>query len=380
MRFKSIPYAAIFTASLLGLLPLGFAAAPYAGENVMVSSPQEENVYAAGSNVTVSADVNGDVVVAGGRVNIADKVSGDILAAAGTVDIQAQVQGDVRAVGGQLTIAGSVGGDAVAAGGDITLSPDTQVRGRALLAGGELNISGHLEQSLAAAGGVINISGQIRGNVDLRGEKINILPGASIDGQLNYYSPQQANIDSKAHVGGKITFHQVKSEKPSAAAIVAIGLGFVISLLIAGTALYLLFPRLSFATLTTVRTETGKSVALGLAVFVTIPFAAFLLFSLLIGAPLALITLAVYFVLLMSSFLLVALFVGNVVLRVLGFAPENSKAVAVSALALGLVIVGIVLVIPVLGALLVFIATLFALGALNINLYRAYHGLNGKPV
>jgi cytoskeletal protein CcmA (bactofilin family) len=372
-------YAAILICVLLLLLfPMSFAIAQYSGENVNISGRQEQNIYAAGSNVLVAADADADVVVAGGQVTIADKVAGDVLAAGGTVEVQAQTGGDVRIAGGQLTIDGPVGGDAVAAGGDVTLSPQTVVNGRAWLAGGEINMDARLKNALSAAGGVINISGQVLGDVELRGEHINILPGASIEGQLNYYSPTQATIDPKAHIGGKITYHLIKSERPSAAVIVGVALVAFISLLLAGIVLYLLFPRLSFSAIKAIHIETGKSIALGLALFITVPFTAIVLFSTFIGGTLAIILLAVYFVFMISSYLILALFTGDIVMRLVRFSPENSKGMAIAALTVGLLILFVVLLIPFLGFLVEFIATLFALGALSLKSFEAHGRLRGE--
>jgi cytoskeletal protein CcmA (bactofilin family) len=343
-----------------------------AGPTILKRGVIAEDVYASGGRVDILAEVDGDVVAAGGRVSVGRLVKGDVIAAGGDVSIAGKVLDDVRAAGGLVTIDAHIAGDAVAAGGSVSLRPESQVDGKAWLVGGDIEVHGTVGKRLRAAGGRIRIAGDVHGDVDLVARRIEILPGARITGSLTYRSPQEAKIDPAAHIGGTLTRLPAPARLATVSRGVAwiAGVVFLASLMVSGIVLLLLFPNFSTAAARTVATDPWKSLGMGIAVLVATPVAAGLLMSTLLGMPLGLTILSLYFVSLLWGFLTAATFVGDLGIRLFRGGP--SKGWRVLSLIAALVVLAIIGAIPIVGAVILFLALLFGLGAWTVHGYRTY--------
>ena len=359
---------------LFGLLsPL---LAQQAGEAVRIQGTIAEDVYAAGGTVDVLATVNGDVVVAGGRVTVSERISGDLMAAGGSVNVRANIEDDMRLAGGDVVISGTIGGDAIAAGGNVTLSSDSKVGGRAWLGGGRIDVAGTVGKELKAAGGRIVISGQVNGNVELRGDDITILESAIINGDLLYHSSHEAKIANRAQVHGTIQYEPIERPvKKVVAAIVGVGIVVLLSLIITGIALFLLFPHLIGKAMTALRAEFWKCLGLGLAVFAATPVVISLLFMTVIGWLPALIIGALYLILLLAGYLTAAFFIGDLGLRLLR-RSEVSRAWRLWSFVFASILLVLLCLIPLIGQLLFFILTLLGVGVLALEIYRGYKQAN----
>lgn len=331
------------------------------------------DLYVAGAQVRVLGPVEGDVIAAGGRVLIDGEVSGDVLAAGGTVTVKPRVvHDDVRVAGGSVLIETSVRGDIVAAGGSVVLGPQVIVSGRVWLAGGNIEVSGRAGAELRAHGGTIVITGDIHGNVFLAGDHIEILPGASIRGNLEYESPRPARIHPEARVIGQVTQRVVVPPASVRTRPGVAGVAVLLSLMLTGVMLYLCFPAFSVRAGNRIETDAWKSLGLGTLVLIAGPAVVLLLTATVIGIPLALILLCAYVVLLLSGFLTGAFYLGNLGLRWLREEADPSPGWRVSALLAALLLLAVLTLIPLIGKLLLLAVLLLGVGALKLELIRVY--------
>ena len=348
--------------------------AQQAGETVRIHGAIAEDVYAAGATVDIGASVEGDVVVAGGRVTVRERVNGDVMAAGGALTISAEVSDDVRLAGGDVILSGTVGDDAIATGGNITLTPDSTIGGRAWLSGGRIDVAGSIGKELKAAGGRIVISGRVDGDVDLAGRHISILDGATIDGNLTYRSPLEAEIANGARIRGSIEHKPV--EEPVMAigtAILAIGILVLLGLVVTGIALYLLFPHSINTSIATNRSEFWKCLGLGLATFAATPVVISVLFASVIGWLSAIIILPLYLILLLAGFLVAMFYVGDLGLGLRGHTVPT-RGMRIWSFVIALVVVTVLGVVPVFGTLLLFVLMLLGTGGVVLGIFRAYGG------
>ena len=349
-----------------------------AGESVRIQDAIAEDVYAAGGLVDILAAVQGDVVVAGGRITVSESVSGDVMAAGGTVSMLADIGDDVRLAGGDIQLSGSVGDDAIAAGGNVTLAPNGKVGGRAWFSGGRIDVAGTVGRELKAAGGRIVLSGHVKGNVELTGRAISILDSAVLDGDLVYRSPREAEIGSGAQIAGTTSYEP--TERPVLAIVAAVaGVGIVIllSLIMTGSILFLLFPEFIVTTVATVRAEPWKSLGLGLAVFAATPVVISVLFLTVIGWLPAIIVGTLYLMLLLAGFLTGAFYMSELGLGLLG-RRDVSRAGRLWSFVVALVVITLLGLVPLFGMLLLFVLMLLGVGALKLRMYRAYVGRSGN--
>ncbi len=365
--FRHLVFGLVFSA-----LPTMTPQAQQVGEAVDVQGSAQEDVYALGGTVNVQAAAAGDVVALGGRVAVGETVGGDLLAIGGTVNLMAHVADDVRTAGGDVILNGTVGGDALAAGGNVTLAPGSRVDGRAWLAGGRVDVAGEVGKELKASGGRIVISGKVRGDADLVGESIRILDGAVIEGTLTYRSANEAQIDNGVTIGGGVRYQPVeRPQAPIIAVVAGLGLVALLSLLVTGCAMYLLFSRFCRNAVTTLRSEFWKCLGIGLAVFAATPVVVSLLFMTVIGWLPALIVGGLYLLLMLAGFLMGVFYLGQFSFGLARYS-DASGTKRLLAFAVALVVVVVLGLIPVLGSLLSFVLLLLGSGVLVLELYRTY--------
>jgi cytoskeletal protein CcmA (bactofilin family) len=370
-NFLRFFYLVLLATVLLTSAPV--AGAQTFGETVTQRGRVQEDLYLAGSTVTVAADVEGDVSAAGGRVTIENTVNNDVMAAGGTVELRAKVKDDARLAGGEVTVAGDIGDELLAAGGTIVVTPDARIGGRAWLAGSRVEFDGRVAKSLKAAGGTIVIGGEVMGDADLIGEHIEIAPSAIIHGHLNYRSPNEAKIDSGARILGAVTM--IPMEKPHGAERAAHAGGFVfmlVALFVTSAVLILIFPDFSATAARGVRKAPWVALGLGLAVLAGGPLVVLVLMLTLVGVWLGLIVLAVYLVMLLLGYLTAVLFLADAGLARVRQGETPSPGWRLVALAVTLLVLGLLRLVPVLGCLIGFLVLVFGLGALTRAIWRRY--------
>ncbi|HTU00761.1 MAG TPA: hypothetical protein VMG58_03055 [Candidatus Sulfotelmatobacter sp.] len=365
--------------ALIGLLPAAVSARE--DGTVVKQGVIRDDLYVSGGDVDVQADVQGDLVAAGGHVSLSRRVQGDATLAGGDVTVSGEVVEDVRAAGGQVGLEGPVGGGVMAAGGRITLARSAQVGKNAWLAGGVVDVDGHVGRRLRAAGKTVRVSGEVDGNADLAGITIEILPTARIHGNLTYRSPGLARIDPGARVDGDIV-HRPASFTARLGRIARIALWvaramFFLGLVVTGILLILLFPDATRLATATVASDPGKSVLLGLVLLLATPIVTVVLLVSLLGIPLGLTLLALFFLWLLFGVLTGVMFLGDLGARLVR--GERSRGWRVLFFLVALLALGLLGGFPLFGALLWAVALLVGLGAWTLALRRRYTGATPRP-
>jgi cytoskeletal protein CcmA (bactofilin family) len=318
--------------------------------------------FAAGELVEISGTINGDLYAAGGQVVIDGRVNGDILVAGGRVRVSGTVAQDVRVAGGQVAIGGSVGRNVTVAGGNVELAPSADVRGGIVAAAGSIDLSAPLGAAAKIAAGTATIGNRIGGDVEVAVGTLRIGSRADIQGNVTYWSAREASVSEGARVHGKLV-RNAPPERPRvwpAAAFawfVLISINFV-STLILGLLSLRFFPRFHRAVVTTLSDRPWTALATGFIAIVVLPVVLGLLFTTVLGIPLALILMAAFFILIYWSRIYAISRIGEAILGRLR--PESSRALA---FLLGLLVYYILAVIPFIGWLVIPLVVLFGLGA-----------------
>ncbi|MBD3670811.1 MAG: hypothetical protein HUJ29_08550 [Gammaproteobacteria bacterium] len=344
----------------------GMALAQEVGDTVNLRGVIAEDTYAAGGTIFNAASIEGDLVASGGNLLIDGTIGEDALLVSGDLNVTAGIGDDLRAMAGTLVINADVGGDIVIAGGQISIGPSTRVGGKLMAAGGEIVINGQVKGDLYVAGGNIDLSGTVLGNVFLEGGQITLLDGANIAGDLNYSSPQEADIHPQASVGGSIIYTPSEMEETRGE-----GIFLLATLAVATIVFYLLFPGFSVRSAEVIQTEIWKSLGFGFVVLLVIPFIAVFLVTIVVGLWLGLMLLALYLVSLLIAAILGMVFLSGQLARLIRW-EVNHRGRRILLLLASFVIIGLVHWIPVVGGLVAFILLLLGLGAGTIVLFRRY--------
>lgn len=349
------------------------AAVQDSGDTVNRRGTVADDYYAAGGTIVVDATVKGDVVAAGGTVTIGDNIGQDAIVAGGTLTLLGQVRDDVRIAGGTITIDANVGDDLLAAGGNIEIAPGAQVGGDAYVAGGNVRMNGTVNGNLSVGSGHVEIAGRVHGDVYVEAGEVELKEGARIDGNLTYKSPREAEISSQAVVRGKISYTEMEHYQRGREYVIFP----LITLSVAGIVLLLVFPNFTQAASARVSTDVWKNIGLGFAVLVATPIAAIIMMALVVGLHVGLPLLFIYFVTVLTAFLIGAFFVANYGAQKLKF-DTGTRGRQIAALIGAMVALALLRLIPVLGGLIIFVLLVTALGATVQQVYGVYRG--GKNV
>ena len=352
-------------ASLLIAAVAGYAWSQQTDDVLRIEQPVSVDYYAANRTVEVLAAIDGDLVAAGQRVVVDGDVAGDVIAAAQDIEIRGAVRDDVRASGQRVHIAGPVTGHVVAAAQTITLDQD--VGDWAWLAGQTVTIEGQVGGDLGIAAKTINIDAVVDGDVEATGEELHVGPNATIRGDIRWRSDNDAEISPDAQVDGEI----IEEPLPDFADELddSGGVVFTLGLIIAVSALFLLFSEPMQRSAERIVSRPGVSLILGFVILVSVPILALILLISGVGAWLGLTILGVYFPTLLIGVLTGLFTVGNLFIR--RIRPDPSKWQMLAAVAIAVIAIGLLTNVPYVGGLVVFLTLLSGVGAISWITWQA---------
>jgi len=340
------------------------------------------NVYIAAGVARTPGPVSGDFYVLGGQVTIDHAVNGEVFAAGGRVQIAAPVRDDLQVLGGDVSITSEVAGDAGIAAGTIAIAKGARIEGKTWLAGGNVEIAGSLGRGARIFADRLVISGRVGGPLRIVANRIEIASGAKIEGPIDYTSGRDPVIAPGAEIQGPVT--RMPSRAPEKTAEVRRTVQWAVpcfytGVWAAGILMLLVFPRLTVAAQDLVRTAPWQSLALGAALFFTVPMMALVLIITVVGVPVALAIFAVYALLLLGGFLTVAFFLAERMGRALRSGREPGTGWRIGLLLAALALLALLAWVPFAGSVLMFLALLCGIGALALQLHRQYTGRRAAP-
>jgi hypothetical protein len=335
-----------------------------AASTIRVDGRVEGDLVAAGSTVDISGPILGDLYVGGGTVTVSGPVSGDVFVAGGTVSIGGPVGRHVRVAGGNVTISNNVEFDLMAGAGTFAVGPRSRIGGDVMFSAGDVQLDG------SVVGGVLGQATQY--------ERTGAIGGAE-QVQLTASREREAPV-----------------RRPTNWALAA--LRRYVGILLVGTLLLALAPRLVLATTGQIRRRPLPSLGIGaLSVVGFIPvLIAVLIAMVLLVIPLAMLGLGrvvltvivgtlVGSAALTFAFLLIFLFVAaTLVGSALGASGLERTGRAVRgerfiALAIGVLVVVLMTALPLIGWLAQLVVVCLGLGAL-VQVFRGSRRAAGPTV
>jgi len=325
--------------------------------------------FAAGANVGLFGPVKGDLFAAGGNLNVDAAVGGDAVIAGGNVRVGATVAQNLYLAGGRVSVGGAVARNARIAGGHVEIEPRARIEGNASVAGGDLRIGAPIGGYLQVAGGHVVIDSAIAGDVEAAGANIELGPNARIGGKLRYASRDELKQDAAARVAGgieRIALPERAREAPEARPRVARSLAWIWSagLVLLAAILAAALPSVYTGTATMLRSRWGWSLLIGFIVLVCTPVAALIAMVTVIGLPLALAALALYFALLLVGYVSTGASIGIAALQRWQPARATHRGWLFLFAALGMLLVCLLAAIPWIGGLFALAALLLGTGLL----------------
>jgi hypothetical protein len=370
------------------IIPTGAFALTFAADDQLTIEPGSGDSYVAGEAV-LGTTINGDLYAAGKSVMVQDVITNDANVAGETISLN-NVGDDVRAAGSVITIKGDVGGHSLVFGETITLestgvlNDDVRIGGATVTIAGTVNsitesriygesvvINGTINGPIFIEAEKLTINGTINGPVELIAETMNI-DGATFNDSVRYWS-EFGEVDFGAATVAQAPVYdaalrgkhdEMKKDSKKGFGF-GIGAGIIYSLLSAALLLIimlLLASKFVKDTSKLLLKTPWQSFFIGLIFYVAVPIVALLLLITVIGIPLSVIALFVWGVALWLSTTITALILTQAWLLKTKRKWDWWQVWLGSILMFFLL--KIVMVVPIIGWIVYFIAMCAAMGAI----------------
>ena len=229
---------------------------------------------------------------------------------------------------------------------------------------GPVSVAGRVRGDLVVVSGTLRISGTVDGDVVAFAERAILAPGARIGGDL-IYGDKRPRVSGGATVEGDVDRVNVDEIADPAGFIGAAALWIAVSVsaLVLGLLLLWLAPRALDAAFAAASTSLGPTIGWGLLLFFGLPILAVIALVTLVGIPLGVALLLALLPLYAIGYTTSAWLLGR---RLLG--PPRGPVLAFLA---GLAVLRVLAIIPIVGGIVWFAATVVGLGALLVATWRA---------
>ena len=289
----------------------------FAGGNISLNSPIDDDVFAAGNSLTINAPVE-SVVFAGGELVVNAPVSGDILAAGGRITVNAAVGGKIVAAGGAIDLKDRAK-NLVAAGGEITIHPPAVITRDAVISGQR----------------VVN-AGTVSRNLTVRAQEFENTGSA-----------------------GQVVYQKTEGLDGLRAVATIFRILMIIGFIILGIVLFKLFPAQFLSVVAEVRGSPLRNTVVGFALIIVSAVVIFVLAITVIGFPLAAVMGMLFSIALMLSGIFVSFALGRTLSDAFKVKPNDLLVFII-----GFVMLALLFHIPVAGMLIGFIALSLGFGSI----------------
>lgn len=335
-----------------------------AGARINIITEDATNIYAAGARVDIEGKVKQNIWAAGALINIDTETNGNLHAAGSRLNIKGKVNGKARLAGADIKLDALVGGGLKAAAASINISEEAKLSSETSLTAAMIEFNGTAKDNIRLYADEVTFSGKASGSVTIEGRDIQIDDTAQIDGDLIIRSSKEVVISPNTRIIGEITKTGLEDSNGRG------GFFLILSTSIFLLGLILIFFLRDFVEqeIKTLRTQPGRSLLWGLAVFFGIPLFFVIAMITIIGIPIGVATLLLLPFLLILSFTTATLGVSDWLFNRNNATKKTGQRIL---LLIGGVILFIIIgFLPFLGGLLIFLAMLFGLGASSATIGR----------
>ncbi|MFH1686440.1 MAG: hypothetical protein ABIE70_02835 [bacterium] len=256
---------------VLVLIASGSAVTWHKGDAMQLSNLHrlDDDLFAMASTVVIDGYIDGDLMSFANDVTHNGEITGSVNVWAYHYLQNGKVGGAVRAGGYNVTVDGYVGRSVIAFGNEVRLGSRAMVRRELLMRGNHLTVAGMVMGAADLAGSRVEITGQIDGDVQIKAEKIRILPPAIIKGNLIYNSEADLDIDSLGgvtilgSVSRRVSEVQPEDEKSTLGRDIILTLSKMAAAFLLGIILIQLFERYARQSCRQLRTRPSVATAAG---------------------------------------------------------------------------------------------------------------------
>ena len=359
----------VVVVALLGVHQTEASSVVRSGETVTIAADQEVigDFYGLGATVAISGIIAEDLVIAGGSIALNGTVKADALMGAGEVNINGTVQDDVRVVAGRVTVAGEVTGDLVVFASELKVLSTATIGGDILFYGDYAEISGVVGKDVLGTSNRLRVDGEVLGGLNITSGALTLGDKAAIAKNVVYSSATDLIRAQNASVEGEVVRNSVTTSEVHPLKLLLVPLFIV---LFATFVWLLLFRRSVEKVVGSIQTRPVIAGLIGFGAFFLLPISTAILLASTLGIVLGGTLLLFFMLAVLISLSLVGIVIGALLRKYL--LKKSDITLAFSAL--GVLLFGLVCLIPVVGPSLSMVAFLFTLGAVCERFFLLLRG------
>lgn len=320
-------------------------------------------------NYSLSKDksLNGNLVAAGNNVDINGSVSRDLVIAGNMLSVTSVIGNNAFMAGNSIVITDKVKGDVFTAGANVKIDKNAVIDGSLIVGASNVKVDGEVKGDIYAGTGILELNGKIGGKVNAGVGTLIIGPSAEIAGKVTYSSQQDAKINSDAKISGGLN----KQLAPQSSFLDKIGLGknsigstlvSIITILLFGVIFLTLFPQFTTSVADKLSEKLWASLGWGILTLIGMPIVIILSFVIIVGLPIGLVLMCLYFLALYMAKIFVGLCIGRFL--------SKDKWLPVWSMTVGILVLVIIGFVPYINSLVNFVVLLVGLGSVAMVIYQ----------
>jgi len=358
----------------LGLLlavatPVPVAAADFRkGETVEIRTDEtvKGDLFFSGKLLRVEGTVDGDVYVFAQQADISGHITGDLICFVQSARVSGTVDGNIRAFTNNITLSGTVGRSITAFNEVLNIDSRAKVERNVTVFSQTVAMDGKIGRDFLGMFKNATLSGTVGGNVEGRGEGMNINSSAVVGGTSKFEGDEEPRVSSGAKLASPLEYKKMehKPHHQRDGGFYIWKLIWTAGFVLLGLVLFSLMPQFASETVQSAENLLA-SIGLGVLVFPGVFIAALIACCTVVGLLVGISTLFVWFIVLLSSSLVVGAILGRWLLG-----PAAGTWALIGRMAVGVVVVRIAMMVPWLGIFVKVAVILWGMGAVALALYR----------
>lgn len=321
------------------------------------------NYLAFDEDINITKEVLGDVYSAGKNINVKDNVDGDVIGLGEIIDITSnELKGNIRCGAQTLNINSRNVKNITSFGQNVNIGRNTEAKA-IYLWGENIDFEGNCE-GLYASGSTIIINGRVNGDVNVACDELIISDRGDITGNIKVYSPKEPKVNSNVSMNDieYIKIEESQNRNKLTTSFVFEKVKVILASLLLGIVLYSIFKKF-FRSNDDLLVKEPLSVVLGgVASFILVPIVSLLLFVTVIGLPLGMISLIMYFILIYLSPVIIGIIIGRLILK-----NKNPYLQVVT----GVLIIRLLSILPMIGGFVWIVSGIITQGLVLYNTYQS---------
>lgn len=322
-------------------------------------------------NVEMNEEVNGSMALAGSSIKANSKADGISFLAGNKLEFTGEAEYGVFA-GNSIDVKGTISKDTYIAGNIITI--DASLQRDVIIAGADVKISGNIGRNVSVYASSVTLeNAQISGSVKIYATQVSVDKQTVINGDLSYPKDAEGDINKDSINGKIIKTDEIQTDDDNFITTIVGKFWSFMSLILIFAVLSLLMPKV-FTNIQEKyeKLDFNKGIELfteGLIFLILIPVISCVLILISIGIPLALILLALYFIIIYLSKIFMAYLIGYKLWQKFFDNDINMLVIGI----LGLAVLFILSLIPGVSMLVNIITLIMGIGIIYDNLKIGLH-------